>query len=62
MEKRLKRILPLVQKPARYTGGEYGEGFGSASSNSVAIVRESLAFRRSNWRFGAYGSKFCETN
>ena len=25
MEKRLKRILPLVQKPARYTGGEYHE-------------------------------------
>jgi len=25
MDKRLERILPLVQKPARYTGGEYGE-------------------------------------
>lgn len=25
MEKRIERILPLVQKPARYTGGEYGQ-------------------------------------
>jgi radical SAM family uncharacterized protein len=25
MDNRLKRILPRVQKPARYTGGEYGE-------------------------------------
>ena len=25
MDKRLQRILPRVQKPARYTGGEYGE-------------------------------------
>ena len=25
MDKRLKRILPRVQKPARYTGGEYHE-------------------------------------
>ena len=25
MDKKLERILPLVQKPARYTGGEYGE-------------------------------------
>ena len=25
MDKRLKRILPRVQKPARYTGGEYGQ-------------------------------------
>ena len=25
MDKRIERILPLVQKPARYTGGEYGE-------------------------------------
>ena len=25
MDKSLKRILPRVQKPARYTGGEYGE-------------------------------------
>ena len=25
MDEKLKRILPLVQKPARYTGGEYGE-------------------------------------
>ena len=23
MDKRLERILPNVQKPARYTGGEY---------------------------------------
>ena len=25
MDKRLKRILPRVQKPARYTGGEYNQ-------------------------------------
>ena len=25
MDKRLRRILPSVQKPARYTGGEYNE-------------------------------------
>ena len=25
MTSKLERILPLVQKPARYTGGEYGE-------------------------------------
>ena len=25
MDARLSRILPKVQKPARYTGGEYGE-------------------------------------
>ena len=25
MDKKLERILPKVQKPARYTGGEYGE-------------------------------------
>ena len=25
MDPRLKRILPGVQKPARYTGGEYKE-------------------------------------
>ena len=25
MDKKLERILPRVQKPARYTGGEYGE-------------------------------------
>jgi radical SAM superfamily enzyme YgiQ (UPF0313 family) len=25
MDKRLQRILPRVQKPARYTGGEYGQ-------------------------------------
>ena len=25
MDKRLRRILPTVQKPARYTGGEYNE-------------------------------------
>ena len=25
MDPRLKRILPRVQKPARYTGGEYNE-------------------------------------
>ena len=24
MDKRLERILPRVQKPARYVGGEYG--------------------------------------
>ena len=25
MDKRLERILPRVQKPARYTGGEYNQ-------------------------------------
>ena len=25
MDKRLERILPQVQKPARYTGGEYNQ-------------------------------------
>ena len=25
MEQRIERILPKVQKPARYTGGEYGQ-------------------------------------
>ena len=25
MDSKLKRILPKVQKPARYTGGEYNE-------------------------------------
>ena len=25
MDKELEKILPLVQKPARYTGGEYGQ-------------------------------------
>ena len=25
MDKKLEQILPLVQKPARYTGGEYNE-------------------------------------
>ena len=25
MDKRLERILPRVQKPARYVGGEYNE-------------------------------------
>ena len=25
MDKRIERVLPLVQKPGRYTGGEYGE-------------------------------------
>ena len=25
MEKRLERILPRVQKPARYVGGEYNQ-------------------------------------
>ena len=25
MDKRLERILPKVQKPARYTGGEYNQ-------------------------------------
>ena len=25
MDKKLRRILPKVQKPARYTGGEYNQ-------------------------------------
>ena len=25
MDKKLERILPRVQKPARYTGGEYNQ-------------------------------------
>ena len=51
MDKKLERILPLVQKPARYTGGEYGEsgmaavilGADNASPLTVATAYATLA-------------------
>ena len=39
MDERLRRILPLVQKPARYTGGEFGE-----IKKDVAEARLALCF------------------
>ena len=36
MDKRLERILPGVQKPARYTGGEYNEIIKDKSGRQVA--------------------------
>ena len=39
MDKRLERILPRVQKPARYTGGEY-----NAVKKDPAQVDTRIAF------------------
>lgn len=39
MTERLRRILPTVQKPARYTGGEYNE-----TQKNPADVRVNIAF------------------
>ena len=41
MDKKLERILPLVQKPARYTGGEYGE---IQKNKSEVDLRMALCF------------------
>ena len=35
MDQRLERILPRVQKPARYTGGEYRQIMRSACRTSA---------------------------
>ena len=47
MDKRLERILPRVQKPARYTGGEYNqiikevcEQYGVVCLDNTGIVKE----------------------
>ncbi|SHH52573.1 radical SAM family uncharacterized protein [Sporobacter termitidis DSM 10068] len=41
MDKRLERILPKVQKPARYTGGEYGQ---TVKDLSTVDTRVALCF------------------
>ncbi len=41
MDKRLKRILPRVQKPARYTGGEYNQ---ITKSKAKVELRMALCF------------------
>ena len=38
MDKRLERILPLVQKPARYTGGEYNQILKDKSSVELRLA------------------------
>ena len=38
MDKRLKRILPRVQKPARYTGGEYNQILKDPSSVDLRLA------------------------
>lgn len=38
MDKRLKRILPRVQKPARYTGGEYNQIIKNKDEVSVRLA------------------------
>ncbi len=38
MDKRLKRILPRVQKPARYTGGEYNQIIKNRDEVSVRLA------------------------
>ena len=38
MDKRLERILPRVQKPARYTGGEYNQIIKDKSSVDVRLA------------------------
>ena len=35
---KLERILPLVQKPARYTGGEYGQILKDKSQVEVRVA------------------------
>jgi hypothetical protein len=41
MDKKLERILSAVQKPARYTGGEYGE---IIKDKSAVDTRVALCF------------------
>ena len=38
MDKRLERILPKVQKPARYTGGEYNQILKDKSSVDLRLA------------------------
>ena len=38
MDKRLERILPKVQKPARYTGGEYNQILKDKSSVELRLA------------------------
>ena len=38
MDKRLERILPKVQKPARYTGGEFNQIIKDKSSVSLRVA------------------------
>ena len=38
MTEKLRRILPTVQKPARYTGGEYNEIKKDPESTRVRIA------------------------
>ena len=50
MNTALQRILPLVQKPARYTGGEYNE-----IQKNPADVRVRVAFcLPDNYEIGMY--------
>ena len=51
MDQRLERILPRVQKPARYTGGEYRQII-----KDKAEVDLRLAFMRSACRTSACAS------
>ena len=41
MERKLERILRRVQKPARYTGGEYGE---TIKDKSAVDIRYAFCF------------------
>ena len=38
MDKRLERILPRVQKPARYTGGEYNQIIKEAEKVALRVA------------------------
>ena len=45
MDKRLERILPSVQKPARYTGGEY---------NEIIKDKSAVKLRMAFWKASLY--------
>ena len=56
MDQRLERILPRVQKPARYTGGEYRQIIKDKAEVTCASLFVSRIFMRSACRTSACAS------
>lgn len=56
MDQRLERILPRVQKPARYTGGEYRQIIKDKAEVDLRLAFASRIFMRSACRTSACAS------
>ena len=52
MDKRLERILPRVQKPARYTGGEYNQIIKNKEEKPMNFnCKDGFKFSDNNYKF-----------